>query len=140
MINRDKRRYGDLGTHGLKHRFREQVEGRNGPGTPEWDTHDQAIRDQQRGLRDRLNESNSQNCGDRVPLPAEAWKWATQPAPQPSEWKGSAQESAQRASKSPVDLKYWQEVTGLTGAALILYLIISEGSWLFPARNLVPVP
>ncbi len=32
------------------------------------------------------------------------------------------------------------ELTGLTGAALILYLIVSEGSRLFPPRNLVPVP
>lgn len=33
------------------------------------------------------------------------------------------------------------EVTGLTGAALVTYLIISEGSRiLFPPRNLVPVP
>jgi hypothetical protein len=32
------------------------------------------------------------------------------------------------------------EITGLTGAALITYLIISEGSRLFPPRNLIPVP
>ncbi len=31
-------------------------------------------------------------------------------------------------------------ITGLTGTALIIYLIISEGSRLFPPRNLVPVP
>ena len=30
--------------------------------------------------------------------------------------------------------------TGLTGTALIAYLIISEGSRLFPPRNLVPIP
>jgi hypothetical protein len=38
------------------------------------------------------------------------------------------------------DLKYWETITGLTGAALIAYLIISEGSRLFPPRNLVPIP
>ena len=32
------------------------------------------------------------------------------------------------------------KLTGLTGAALVLYLIVSEGSRLFPPRNLVPVP
>jgi Domain of unknown function (DUF4157)/Novel toxin 16 len=32
------------------------------------------------------------------------------------------------------------EITGLTGTALIAYLIVSEGSRLFPPRNLVPVP
>lgn len=31
-------------------------------------------------------------------------------------------------------------ITGLTGTALTIYLIISEGSRLFPPRNLVPVP
>jgi len=32
------------------------------------------------------------------------------------------------------------EITGLTGGALTIYLILSEGSRLFPPRNLVPVP
>ncbi|WP_341021731.1 RHS repeat-associated core domain-containing protein [Brevundimonas diminuta] len=31
-------------------------------------------------------------------------------------------------------------IFGLTGAALVLYLIISEGSRLFPPRNLIPIP
>ncbi|QEK50836.1 hypothetical protein FYC62_03485 [Pedobacter aquae] len=32
-------------------------------------------------------------------------------------------------------------VTGLTGAALTTYIIISEGSrFLFPVRNLIPIP
>ena len=39
-----------------------------------------------------------------------------------------------------MDWEYWEEVTGLTGGALLIYLIISEGSRLFPPRNLVPVP
>lgn len=38
------------------------------------------------------------------------------------------------------DWRYWEEVTGLTGAALVLYLLVSEGSRVIPARNLVPVP
>jgi RHS repeat-associated protein len=33
-----------------------------------------------------------------------------------------------------------EKITGLTGTALVVYLIISEGSRLFPPRNLVPVP
>ena len=42
-------------------------------------------------------------------------------------------------SKSPIEVI--SEMTGLTGLALILYLIISEGSRIvFPVRNLVPVP
>lgn len=45
-----------------------------------------------------------------------------------------------RESMSPTDWAYWEQVTGLTGAALAAYLIVSEGSRLFPPRNLVPVP
>jgi WXG100 family type VII secretion target len=37
-------------------------------------------------------------------------------------------------------LKKAEVITGLTGAALITYLIISEGSRLFPPRNLIPIP
>lgn len=32
------------------------------------------------------------------------------------------------------------EMVGLSGTALTIYLIISEGSRLFPPRNLVPIP
>jgi len=32
------------------------------------------------------------------------------------------------------------EITGLTGTALVIYLIVSEGSRLFPPRNLLPIP
>ncbi len=38
---------------------------------------------------------------------------------------------------------FWKEmeaITGLAGAALVAYVIISEGSRLFPPRNLIPVP
>lgn len=37
-------------------------------------------------------------------------------------------------------MKKMEEITGLTGAALIIYLIISEGSRLFPPRNAIPIP
>jgi len=36
--------------------------------------------------------------------------------------------------------EYWEQRTGLTGAALLAYLVVSELSRLFPPRNLVPVP
>lgn len=39
-----------------------------------------------------------------------------------------------------LDLDTWSKITGLTGTALILYLIVSEGSRVIPFRNLVPVP
>lgn len=51
---------------------------------------------------------------------------ATAPAPAP------------QSNRSFLD--HMSELTGLTGAALIVYLIISEGTRLFPPRNLVPVP
>ncbi|WP_010179371.1 eCIS core domain-containing protein [Aquimarina agarilytica] len=41
---------------------------------------------------------------------------------------------------SPDFMERMSQITGLTGAALILYLIVSEGSRLFPPRNLVPIP
>ncbi len=37
-------------------------------------------------------------------------------------------------------MEMMERLTGLTGAALIIYIIISEGSRLFPPRNLVPIP
>lgn len=55
-------------------------------------------------------------------------------------------------NRSYGDLKkgnYWRadslmdkvgEITGLTGTALVVYFIISEGSRLFPPRNFIPVP
>jgi RHS repeat-associated protein len=41
---------------------------------------------------------------------------------------------------SVLDWEYWEEITGLSGGALVLYLIFSEGSRLFPPRNAVPIP
>jgi hypothetical protein len=84
MVNRDKHVQGGGGTHGLVHRFREQINGANGPGTRGWTTHDTAIRNQQRGLRSRLQEYINNRCG---PPPPGAWNWATRPAPTPSEWR-----------------------------------------------------
>jgi RHS repeat-associated protein len=45
-----------------------------------------------------------------------------------------------REALSPTDWGWWEKTTGLTGAALGAYLIISEGSRLFPPRNAVPIP
>ena len=41
---------------------------------------------------------------------------------------------------SPDFMEKMAEITGLTGTALLIYIIISEGSRLFPPRNLIPVP
>jgi hypothetical protein len=142
---------GEGGTKGLKQRFPEQNEGPNGPpgsgvGDPEvWETHDQAIKEQQKGLRDRLEEFNKGNCGEKQKIPEDAWEWATKPAPKPEEWTGPATAPSERTS-APVTtadssfMRKMGQLTGLTGAALLTYVIISEGSRLFPPRNLVPVP
>jgi hypothetical protein len=37
-------------------------------------------------------------------------------------------------------MKKMSALTGLTGKALVIYIIISEGSRLFPPRNAVPAP
>jgi hypothetical protein len=39
-----------------------------------------------------------------------------------------------------LEWKYWEQVTGLTGTALLVYLMISEGSRVIPWRNAIPVP
>ena len=39
------------------------------------------------------------------------------------------------------DLQYWMDITGITSTVgIIAYLIISEGSRIFPPRNLIPIP
>jgi hypothetical protein len=53
-------------------------------------------------------------------------------------WGVPMQETA--PTRSIMEWEYWEELTGLTGGALLLYLIISQGSRVIPARNLVPVP
>lgn len=53
---------------------------------------------------------------------------------------GAFSEESEPSERRMTDWEYWEELTGLTGAALATYLIISEGSRLFPPRNFVPVP
>jgi Domain of unknown function (DUF4157)/Novel toxin 16 len=54
--------------------------------------------------------------------------------PQPETEKKKAPENDEEF------MKKMERLTGLTGTALIIYLIISEGSRLFPPRNLIPAP
>jgi hypothetical protein len=147
MVNRFRGK-GQGGTKGLKQRFSEQIAGPNGPpgsgvgDSAIWESHDKTIKEQQKGLRDRLNDYNKNNCGDKVPIPQDAWEWASKPAPKPVEWKGpvTAQSTAAPATDSDF-MRKMSEVTGLTGTALLIYVIISEGSRiLFPPRNAVPIP
>lgn len=43
-------------------------------------------------------------------------------------------------ASDPAFMEKMSELTGLTGAALFIYVLISEGSRFFPPRNLVPIP
>ena len=43
-------------------------------------------------------------------------------------------------NQSPSLVDQISETTGLSGVALAIYLIISEGSRIIPARNAIPVP
>ena len=53
---------------------------------------------------------------------------------------GRAPQGQQNPGTSPTFMEEMAAITGFTGTALIIYLIISEGTRLFPPRNLVPVP
>jgi len=128
LVNRDKRKQGGGGTHGLVHRFREQIWGANGPGTDVWETHDEAIKNQQKGLRDRLNEWNKNNCG---PPPPKAWDWASKPTPQPNEWIGNRPRAVPVIPRTPVNVGV--KVGAGAGAAYVTYRVIRFLPSLIPA-------
>jgi Domain of unknown function (DUF4157)/Novel toxin 16 len=65
-----------------------------------------------------------QQQGPRVPAPA----------PEP------AAEPERRPVVDRTFMERMAAITGLTGTALVIYLIVSEGTRLFPPRNLIPVP
>ena len=66
-----------------------------------------------------------------IPLPVPVPQ--TSPAPEP--------EGQLQPVGGVLSWQYWEEVTGLTGLALVTYLLVSEGSRvLYPPRNFVPVP
>lgn len=97
---------------------------------------DRQIRDYQRIIDSedpedgRVVELSPQECLCPLPEPQRVPELERRrtpaPAPQPN-WLDRNLEAIKQA-------------TGLTGAALACYLVISEGSRLFPPRNLIPVP
>jgi len=91
LINRNKHSdppsqvlNGDV--HGLRYRFAEQINGRDGPGTQSWIEHDEQIRGQQEKLQRELEEYERNGCG---PPPPGAWSWATRPRPSEGDYRGS---------------------------------------------------
>jgi hypothetical protein len=91
-----------------------------------------------KNIQKYVGEHDDRDCGDRYPTSDTVKSWLRRPAPVPREWKGPAK--METVKPGLFDLKRWEQITRLTGAALIAYLVISEGSRLFPAPNLVPVP
>jgi hypothetical protein len=59
---------------------------------------------------------------------------------QPKRRRQTAPAPAPVAAPDPSLVKRISVATGLTGTALVVYLVISEGSRVFPPRNLIPVP
>lgn len=82
------------------------------------------------GTENEVVELSPEECLCRMPeptrVPALERRRFPVPEPEPS-WLSRNVDAISKA-------------TGLTGTALVLYLIVSEGSRLFPPRNLVPVP
>lgn len=109
----------DAGTspqRGLKERFFDQVNGKNGPGTKEWDGHEIQFLLRQAELLTLLF-AYATWCGGGPPPPAGAWEWARRPVPQPSEW-----------IKPVAPMSFWSKVgwgvaalglTALTAVAVI---------------------
>jgi hypothetical protein len=129
----------DTGVRGLRERIIDQIYGKHGPGTKEWEGHDIAITQIKNQIANLMEEYIKNNCGGPgglSPVGADAKYWINRPNPTPDEWKGAKAES----QSSVLDWEYWEKLTGLTGIALVIYLLISEGSRVFPPRNLVPVP
>jgi hypothetical protein len=63
------------------------------------------------------------------------------PLPAPQSSPAEDQEGELQPVGGVLSWQYWEEVTGLTGLALVTYLLVSEGSRvLYPPRNFVPVP
>ena len=130
LINRDKRAEGGGGTHGLKNRFPEQINGQNGPGTDSWNNHEQTIKDQQKGLEKKLKDYDKKGCGDPPPG---AWEWATRPVPKPSEWNNPNPVPVPSAPMvSQEQLETGAKVVGVGAALYIGYRVIRMLPSLFP--------
>ncbi|MGN6526036.1 MAG: hypothetical protein ACTHL8_06575 [Burkholderiaceae bacterium] len=132
----------ECGERGLRERFMDQIYGSSGPGTAGWDGHDIAITQLKNRIRKLIKDYNDKGCGNDggTPIGADAAAWFNRPNPKPSEWKGGPAPTSSSTSRSILDWDHWKEATGLSGGALALYLIVSEGSRLFPPRNLIPAP
>jgi hypothetical protein len=86
LINRNKHEHDGEGTHGLKHRFREQIWGKLPPGSEGWQTHDDQIRGHQNKLQRKIDEFDKKKC--HQDLPAGTRDWAAREPPREKDWRG----------------------------------------------------
>lgn len=133
------------GVRGLRERIMDQIYGANGPtladGSPNpvWRTHDDEIRKLRENINEYFKEHDDRDCGDRAPVSKEVKKWVRATPPRAQDWKGPR--VAESTRFSPLSWEDWKRITGLSGLALVAYLVISEGSRVvFPPRNAIPVP
>jgi len=86
------------------------------------------------GLRDLSDEEVSRRARDRSLSGEERRRY------QKEEKARGLRNKQKRQNKFSVNSDAAEAFFGLTGVALVIYLIISEGSRLFPLRNLIPIP
>lgn len=130
LINRDKRACGNSGTHGLKHRFSEQINGKNGPGTTSWNNHEGNIKQQQKALLRQLQKLIDNSCG---PPPPGANSWARRPVPTPEQWRGPADGEGVSAAEAAA-----YGAGGLTLGYVVYRIIRFLPSLLPPAWETIP--
>lgn len=128
----------ECGERGLIERIMDQIYGMNGPGTSIWEGHVQQISQLKTQIKKLLKDFGDNNCGGRTPIGVDVKYWINRKNPTPDEWKGPAQQVPTK--REIFEWEYWKELTGLSGAALVIYILVSEGSRIVPVRNLIPVP
>lgn len=99
----------------------------------------QRYKKEEKGRGDRNKQKRGKklpNTSKSIVLPEEEFR-AVRPLPELVEPKIAANEGVHFGEDF---IKKMEAITGLAGTALIIYLIISEGSRLFPPRNLIPIP
>ena len=129
----------ETGVRGLAERRHDQIYGRSPPGSTGWQGHDQAITQIKNSLRRLLRDFNDNNCPDLTPIARPVTEIINAPNPAASDWKGSQAAPMVETDPGVFDWEYWEEATGLTGVALVLLLIVWQGSRLFPPHNLAPI-
>lgn len=120
LISRDKRRFGDDKTHGLKNRFPEQDFGQHGPGSEVYVGHQEIILNLQAGLKKLLNQL-PEDCDP----PPGAYTWAYRELPSKETYRGPSSflpridglEEWQTTSRIDGPSNFCQTLGGVAGLA-----------------------